>query len=575
MAMEGLSQSESAKSGGPGLVALSQAHAFADEFDVDAPPRTATIDYEPSDALPKLGWIATLDLKNGALRVSHGRAVECRPRFMVEGVWDGPFEDGDFHRGAHLFGSGIRREDDAIYFMPSCALVDRLMFCRDGDQLLVSNSLLALLAVTGAELDPKHDYLDEGKAIILGVDDYETAFHVKHPSIEAFHQLFHKAIVVRDGEISFERTIGVREFNDFADYYGMLRERLAAVCDNARDPARQSPVDLYGTLSNGYDSTAVTTIVRELGVPEFFTYVGSWGPKSLGAREHETAPIAEALGVKTVPLRAPSEPDIGDELLLRAAIPIAVQVPLLSMARYVEDHSDVSAVFTGFHGDIIWDMNVPEEFVSESIIRHDMSGLDLSELRLKSGFFNVAVPFFFAASIESVVAVSRSGEMEPWRVNKRYDRPISRRIVETAGVPREAFGFLKAGIFTVHIRPTHPTLRAQFFDYVHKNIVPLPLLYLRIGADKYTMRLIEKGSKMAKQKLNALKVEAALLRFYRWINEGHSWCGPRLNLRNALHTWVVAQVVQGLRERGLRPRDAASAGAWAETPATANRAAAH
>jgi hypothetical protein len=572
MAIEGLSQPEHAARGADALHALSGAQLLADGF-VDAPRTTAAIDYEPSDALPKLGWIAELDLRKGGLRVTHGRAVECRAHWMVEGVWDGRFEDGDFHRGAHLFGSGIRLEPDAIYFLPSCALVDRLMFCRDGDRVLVSNSLVALLAVTGAELDPKHDYLIEGKAVSGGVDAYETAFHVMHPTIESFHQVFHKAIVVRDGELGFERTIGVREFADFADYYGMLRERLAELCENARDPQRRSPVDLYGTLSNGYDSTAVTTIVRELGVTDFFTYVGSWSPKTAGKREHETAPIAEALGVKTVPLRAPLEPEIADELLLRSAIPLAVQVPLLSMARYVEDHSNLAAVFTGFHGDIIWDMNVPEEFVSEAIIRHDMSGLDLSELRLKSGFFNVSVPFFYAASIESIVAVSRSGEMEPWRVNKRYDRPISRRIVETAGVPRDAFGFLKAGIFTVQIRPTHPLLRARFFDHVHRTMVPLPLLYLRIGCDRATLRALEKGTKLAKQKLNALKLEDALLRFYRWINDGYSWCGGRLNLRNALHTWAVSEVVGDLRAR-LERRDDFGA-PKADTPRSVSRAATH
>lgn len=534
---------------------------------------TAAIDYERNDALPKLGWIATLDLRSNRLHVAHGAAVECRPQWMVEGLWDGRFADGDFHRGAHLFGSGIRLDRDAIYFMPSCALVDRLFYCRNGDELLVSNSLLSLLAVTGAQLDPHHDYLIEGKALTAGIDACDTSFHVLHPSIAKFHQVFHKAIVVRSGDLAFERTIGLRSFEDFADYYGMLHERLAALCANAVDPSRRAPLDLYGTLSNGYDSTAVTTIVRELGVREFFTYVGSWGAKSPGKREHETAPIAAALGVKTVPLSAPTKPDIGDELLLRAATPIAVQVPLLSMARYVEDHSEVAAVFTGFHGDIVWDLNLPDEFVSEAIIRHDMSGLDLSELRLKSGFFNVAVPFLYAASVESIVGVSRSGEMEPWRVNKRYDRPISRRIVETAGVPREAFGFLKAGMFTGSIRPTHPTLRVRFFDYVDNAIVPLPLLYVRIACDRMTLRLLEKGTQIAKFKLKALKLEAALLRCYRWINDGYSWCGGRLHLRNALHTWAAAEAVRELRDRGLGRRKASFANGTPRAGAVAaNRA---
>jgi hypothetical protein len=151
--------------------------------------------------------------------------------------------------------------------------------------------------------------------------------------------------------------------------------------------------------------------------------------------------------------------------------------------------------------------------------------------------------------------------MEPWRVNKRYDRPISRRIVESAGVPREAFGTLKAGIFTVSIRPTHPELRVKFFEHVGKNIVPLPLLYFRIGCDRYTLRLLEKGTQIAKFKLNALKLEAALLRCYRWINDGYSWCGGRLNLRNALHLWAVGEAVRDLRARGIGPRSGS------ETPA--------
>jgi hypothetical protein len=138
-------------------------------------------------------------------------------------------------------------------------------------------------------------------------------------------------------------------------------------------------------------------------------------------------------------------------------------------------------------------------------------------------------------------------------VNKRYDRPISRRIVETAGVPRDAFGFLKAGIFCISIRPTHPALRTQFFDYVHANIVPLPLLYVRVGCDRLMLRLIERGTHIAKFKLNALKLEEALLKCYRWINDGHSWCGPRLNLRNTLHVWAAEQIVRSLRERGLAP----------------------
>src|SRR5688500_289272 len=130
------------------------------------------IEYSPNAALPKLAWVATLDAEQARLFVSHGTAVECRPSFMVEGVWDGPFEAGAFHDGAHLFGSGVRLDGGTVYFVPSAALVDRLFYCRDGGKLLVSNSVVALLAATGARLDPSHDYLIEARAMLAGVDRY-------------------------------------------------------------------------------------------------------------------------------------------------------------------------------------------------------------------------------------------------------------------------------------------------------------------------------------------------------------------------------------------------------------------
>lgn len=533
--------------------------------DLRATPTQATIAYVRSDALPKLGWVATLDCRTGRLSVLHGNAVECRPTWLVEGVWNGRFEDGEFHRGAHLFGSGVRLEGDSVYFMPSSALVDRLFYCRDGDELLVSNSLLALLAVTGAELDADHDYVVEAKAISDGVD-CETSFHVLHPSIDRFHQVFHKAIIARNAELTLERTIGVRSFESFAEYFGMLDASLKAICDNAADPGRRTPLELYGTLSSGYDSTAVSSIVRNHGVDEFFTYVGAWSPKSRGQADFETAPIAKGLGVKTVQLHAPREPAVEDDLLLRAASPLGSQLPLLSMSKYIERNAQSAVLFTGFHGDIIWDMNVPEKFVSEAIIRHDISGLDLSELRLKSGFYNVAAPFLYAASIASVVAISRADEMKPWRVNTGYDRPISRRIVETAGVPRSAFGFLKGGIFGGATRPTNPALRARYSDYVRERLLPLPLFYLRAGFDRYALRIIGKAMNFSKHRLGSLELEAYLAEYHRRICEGYSWVG-RLNVRSALYTFAVNELVRELRSRGLgAPSSAAAASASPPTP---------
>jgi hypothetical protein len=64
----------------------------------------------------------------------------------------------------------------------------------------------------------------------------------------------------------------------------------------------------------------------------------------------------------------------------------------------------------------------------------------MTEFRLSVGFINCAVPFWGARHIHEIVAISRHPSMKPWDVPGDYSRPICRRIAETAGIPREAFG---------------------------------------------------------------------------------------------------------------------------------------
>src|SRR5207245_8040574 len=56
---------------------------------------------------------------------------------------------------------------------------------------------------------------------------------------------------------------------------------------------------------------------------------------------------------------------------------------------------------------------------------------------------HLPVPFLGFRQIGDVSALSRSSAMAPWDVPGAYSRPICRRIVETAGVPRDAFGVRK------------------------------------------------------------------------------------------------------------------------------------
>lgn len=84
--------------------------------------------------------------------------------------------------------------------------------------------------------------------------------------------------------------------------------------------------------------------------------------------------------------------------------------------------------------------------VSREIQRGDPSGNTLAEFRLHAGFVHAVVPMIGAEHHPAIDAISKSGEMDAWRVPGSYDRPIPRRIAEEAGVPRQAFGQKKLAV---------------------------------------------------------------------------------------------------------------------------------
>src|SRR5439155_726657 len=109
--------------------------------------------------------------------------------------------------------------------------------------------------------------------------------------------------------------------------------------------------------------------------------------------------------------------------------------------RGAEAHLARRVLVTGYHGDQMWSKR-PRAPIAD-IVRGDQSGLSLSEYRLWAGFIHLPLPFLGVRQIGDVSALSRSSAMAPWDVPGAYSRPICRRIVETAGVPRDAFGVCK------------------------------------------------------------------------------------------------------------------------------------
>ena len=436
------------------------------------------INYYLVPDLPKLAWLASLDLKTfDELSVFHGSSVECRDSFMVEGVWDGDFLSGGFHKAENLFGSGVMVEGEHVYFVPSSALVDHLFYCIDHGTLLVSNSLIVLLGFTGATLDDTHDYYNESMSIVKGIREYKKEFTIIHPEIERFYQVFYENIVVTKDGISFEFKSGLHEIKSFEEYYDLLWTILCRIRSNYEDPNRKIPLTAFSTISSGYDSTAVTCLAKKLGVDTCFTLKksASWIRWSSKYAIDDGTLAAQTLNLNIIYADASASDITEDELYFLSTnygksqnSAVFNEIAFSSMVAYIERHCSASVVFTGYRGDKVWDIGTPENLLN-SELGQSTCDIGFSEIRLKSGFINVAVPYILARNIKGIVAIAHSDEMKPWSLNNDYDRPIARRIAESSGLSREAFGICKKGVARHYYRlPINRDLKRLFLQYLQK-----------------------------------------------------------------------------------------------------------
>jgi hypothetical protein len=436
------------------------------------------LQYVPKAELPKLGWLAEVDTGAGQITVTHGPAVECRDQWAVEGVWDGDFVAGDFHQSEAFFGSGVRLDGQAAHFPASTGSVDRILFCRTDGRYLVSNSLVLMLARTGARLDDHHDYWRECLSVFKGVDRFDDRFVVVHPTIDYFHQVFYENLIIGPEGVRFGARTRSHDFRNFEDYSTRLREALERIKDNLTSPDRDRPLVALTTVSEGYDSTAVSALVKDIGITKCFAgerldrpWEGLIGHKW----REQSGPIVDALGLEPIAPKARRDQISEDELYF-----LATNYPKRHsghwseighhpLTSFIQDNCPAAAVFTGYHGDLLWTPGTHPKYIHPKIRRQCLSGLNLSEIRLKAGFIHVAVPFIFANDIERIQAITASPEMAPWRLGGDYDRPIPRRIAEEAGVKRGDFAREKKFLSDRYLWPVNRRLRREFFTYLKTN----------------------------------------------------------------------------------------------------------
>ena len=450
----------------------------------------------PARGLPesRLAWIAEIPKAGGEILVNCGSMVELADNWLVEGCWDGDFSAGNFDQCPNFFVSGIRLAADSVICCSSEALVDRLLYADFADRLIVSNSLIHLLAATGAKLDTGHDYFQECHGILEGVKSYPKRFHVTHSELDYFYQVYASNLVITGKDIQQVPRPQHQHIGSFEEYFELITQSLESLHSNATSDQRSWPFNIYSTLSSGYDSTAVTCLAMDIGASACFTTEPGNTAKSRNLEDGRR--IADFLQLEAVLLDPEDESVSEDEAYYLAPTWDGSEVIFDNMSRYIEKDDRPAMVLTGYHGDKIWDRETSGKYLGDDIFRGDTSGLNLSEIRLKAGFINLAVPFMFARNAKDIVGIANQPEMRQWQLNSDYDRPVPRRIAEQYGVQRDWFGQRKRAVLSYHSTPINKVLHREFMHFLKYTAGISPwrfYLYELCGtADHYFVYFLKK-----------------------------------------------------------------------------------
>jgi hypothetical protein len=414
---------------------------------------------------PKLTWVATCPDGADAVKVFHGPMVETGPDWCVEAVWAGPFEAADFDRTDLVFGSGIRLRGDKVVFASSGSTLDRLWYCRRDNAWSVSNSLPALLAVAGVRLrNDYYAYADDMSSVRGGLAGLIRIFPTDAGEVRLVY--FNNLVLEDDRLTEVDKPDAAPPFKTYEGYTAFLVDTADRLATNMTDSKRKTPVAPLVTLSSGYDSTATAVIARRAGCRQAVTIRQStsfWRGADTGS---EIARYLD-LSCKVHNRTALDYP-------LESSIWAVVGRPGVLNWTLFEYPEPLCFLFTGCHGDKVWDRkhrDFPDPFVIPSV-----ADLGIGEFRLFKGVMHCPVPFWGMRHWREVEQISFREEMEPWTLHTNYDRPIPRRLIEEADVPRGTFAVRKKN--TSHeapfLWPYSRDAKKSFAAYLKKQGVRVP-----------------------------------------------------------------------------------------------------
>jgi hypothetical protein len=391
------------------------------------------------EELPPLAWVARAH--GGQVFVQCGTSVRHGPGHVIEGTWcAGPAPAGLLAASA-VFGSGVVVEGTELVLVTPSHQMEGLFTTRRPDgEIVAGNSLTGVMVAAGVKLLPQAPY----PSLMRRVLDGQAALPIRLPTsgepIE--HWVYDNVAVGPSGTLVGRAKPSERPFESYGEYVERLRAAMAAALANA--PGYEPVV----TLSSGYDSTAAAALMAGLGGRHAVSIATTKQLPGRAAVDDSGRAAAEALGLQLAVVERGSWQGRDDfpEAEFLATGMSGEDVIMLDM----EMHLRGRAVLTGHPGDATWKVVGPPKRRGK---RTDLSGSSMGEMRLRTDFIHVAPAMFGYLEQASLLAISQGAEMRPWSTGGEYDRPIARRLVEEAGVPRDAFATAKratSGTFHVH-----------------------------------------------------------------------------------------------------------------------------
>jgi multidrug transporter EmrE-like cation transporter len=388
-----------------------------------------TLQARLEETWPPSAWLASCRRGEAAIRIQHGCEVEVRDDWFCEAIWDADFEAGDFDATDLVYWSGGRFRGGKMVFVSSGSTVDRLQYRRNGDELFVSNSLACLLTGNGSQLDSRFDdYSEFFRSITKGIDAYQRSLPLQHGTIEF---VYYRNLIWNGNELTeLDNIDPSRNFSSFEKYRGFLSSALGRIAENMRDGRRRHSYEMVGALSSGYDSTTTTVLASEFGMRQVFSF-----RNARGGQQDDGEQVARLLGLDITPIeRQAWRRQPLSEIPYFAATGLGPDVIFSGASDLLRGR----VLITGFHGDKVWGKQT--KALGGNLVRGDASGLSFTEHRLMLGTVHLPVAFMGVRDIAQINTLSHAKELHAWDVADEYSRPICRRIVEEAGVPREWFG---------------------------------------------------------------------------------------------------------------------------------------